>query len=105
MRRTEMVSGNLEITIKIKELPEVETVQNGWQQFHVNCNGTVFTITVRPKLWRKFEEAQAAYPQWVAAIKGKLGQRTSEGFVLDEAGIQVFEKKVKGESVGEGGER
>jgi hypothetical protein len=64
-------------------------------------NGVVFTITVKPKAWKKFEEAQAAYPQWVAAIKGKLGKRTAKGFVLDEVGIQAFEKKAKGESVAE----
>jgi hypothetical protein len=62
----------------------------------------VFTLEVRPKVWKKLEEAQAAYPQWVAAIKGKLGQRTAKGFMLDEAGIQVFEKKPKAESVAEG---
>ena len=96
-----MVSGSLEITIKIRQRPEVETVQNGWQQFNVSCNGTVFTITVKPKVWRKFEEALAAYPEWVAAIRGKLGKGTSQGFVLDEPGIQVFEKKPKGVKEGE----
>lgn len=90
-----MVSGSLELTIKIKEMPEAQTVTNNWKQFKIDCNGVVFTITVKPKAWRKFEEAQAAYPQWVAAIKGKLGQRTAKGFMLDEVGIQVFEKKAK----------
>jgi hypothetical protein len=97
-----MVSWKLKITIKIRQNPEVETVPNGWQQFHVNCNGTVFTTTVRPKVWRKFEEAQASYPEWVAAIRGKLGKRTSQGFVVDEPGIQVFEKKPKGVKAAEG---
>jgi hypothetical protein len=96
-----MVSGNLELTIKNKDMPEAKTVTNGWKQFDIDCDGVVFTITVKPKAWKKFEEAQAAYPQWVAAIKGKLGQRTAKGFILDEVGIQVFEKKPKGESVAE----
>src|SRR3990172_3277662 len=97
-----MISGNLELTIKINTMPEVQTVTNGWKQCDIDCDGVAVTITVRPKVWKKLEEAQAAYPQWVAAIKGKLGQRTAKGFMLDEVGIQAFEKKPKGESVVEG---
>jgi hypothetical protein len=41
------------------------------------------------------EEAQANFPQWVAAIAGKMGPSTESGFVLAEANIQVFEKKPK----------
>jgi hypothetical protein len=96
-----MVSGKMELTIKIKDMPEAQTTANNWKQFDIDCNNVVFTITVKPKTWRKFEEAQVAYSQWVAAIRGKLGQRTAKGFMLDEVGIQVFEKKPKGESVTE----
>jgi hypothetical protein len=39
------------------------------------------------------EDAQANYPQWVAAIAGKMGEATATGFVLPN--IQVFEKKPK----------
>ena len=46
-------------------------------------------------MFKKFEDAQANYPQWVAAIAGKLGNPTENGFVLDEPNIQVFEKKPK----------
>jgi hypothetical protein len=28
-----MVSGNLELTIKIKEMPDAQTVANNWKQF------------------------------------------------------------------------
>jgi hypothetical protein len=41
------------------------------------------------------EDAQANYPQWVAAIAGKMGEATETGFVLLEPNIQVFEKKPK----------
>jgi hypothetical protein len=98
-----MVSGNLELTIKIKEMPDAQTVANNWKQFDIDCDGVVVTLVVRPKVWKKLEEAQAAYPQWVAAIKGKLGQKTAKGFMLDEVGIQAFERKVKSGSVAEGG--
>ncbi|BAZ34076.1 hypothetical protein NIES4074_65900 [Cylindrospermum sp. NIES-4074] len=90
-----MVQGKLEVTIKINELPEAKTVENGWQQFEVDCDGRIISITVKPKVWKKLTDAQANYPQWVAAIAGKLGEATDNGFVLLEANIQTFEKKVK----------
>jgi hypothetical protein len=50
---------------------------------------------VKPKVFKKLEDAQANYPQWVAAIAGKMGEATETGFVLLEPNIQVFEKKPK----------
>ncbi|MFB8792252.1 MAG: hypothetical protein U7123_26240 [Potamolinea sp.] len=90
-----IASGRLELTIKISELPTPRTVENGWQQFEVDCEGTVFTITVKPKNWNKFATAAASCPMWVAAIGGKLGNRTPKGFLLLEPSIQIFEKKPK----------
>ncbi|BAY95666.1 MULTISPECIES: hypothetical protein [unclassified Tolypothrix] len=95
-----MIEGKLEVTIKINELPQTNTVENGWQQFEVDCGGRIISVTVKPKIWKKLTDAQANYPQWVAAIAGKLGQQTENGFVLEEPNIQVFEKKVKTETTG-----
>lgn len=88
-------SGRLELTIKISELPTPRTVENGWQQFDIDCEGMIFTITVKPKNWNKFATAAQSYPMWVAAIAGKLGAKTSDGFVLENPAIQIFEKKPK----------
>ncbi|NEQ78519.1 MAG: hypothetical protein F6K23_39340 [Okeania sp. SIO2C9] len=52
-------------------------------------------MSVKPKTWKKMEQAAANYPQWVAAISGKLGEETDQGFVLQQPGVQVFEKKAK----------
>lgn len=93
-----MITGKLELTIKINELPEAQTVENNWQQFEIDCDGRIITVTVKPKMWKKLTDAASNYPQWVAAISGKLGQQTEHGFVLDEPNIQVFERKPKGES-------
>jgi hypothetical protein len=90
-----MVQGKLEITIKINELPEVQTIKDGWQQFEIDCGDCVITVTVKPKVWKKLTDAQANYPQWVAAIAGKMGEATEKGFVLLEPNIQTFEKKPK----------
>ncbi|PSB06095.1 fertility inhibition FinO-like protein [filamentous cyanobacterium CCP2] len=89
------VSGKLEVTIKINELPEAETVENNWKHFEIDCGTHVVSVTVKPKIWKKLEEAQANFPMWVAAIAGKIGAQTATGFVLDEPNIQVFERKPK----------
>ncbi len=88
-------TGRLEITIKISELPTPRAVQNSWQQFDINCDGIIFTVTVKPKIWNKLSTAAASYPMWVAAISGKMGAKTGKGFILESPGIQVFEKKPK----------
>ena len=91
-----MTPGKLEVTIKINELPtDVQTNKDNCKIFQLDCDGRVVSITVKPKIWKKLEDAEANYPQWVAAIGGKMGESTSNGFVLSEPNIQVFEKKPK----------
>jgi hypothetical protein len=86
----------MEVTIKISQFPtDVQTVTNGWKQFLVDADGREISITVRPKVFAKLEEAQKSFPQWVAAISGKMGEATPKGFALQEPSIQVFEKKAK----------
>lgn len=88
--------GKMEITIKINEMPEdVRSVENGWKEFDLDCDGQLVKIKVRPKLFKKLEDAQANYPMWVAAIAGKMGEVVQGGFVLDQPNIQVFERKPK----------
>ena len=86
------VSGSLELTIKINTLPQVSQA-NGRCHFKVDCDGKVFQISVKPKLWAKLETANSSYEQWVAALSGKLGAATADGFVLEEPNIQVFERQ------------
>jgi hypothetical protein len=88
--------GKLELTIKISEFPaDVKTVENGWKFFEIDCDGRIVSVTVKPKVFKKLEQAQTDYPMWVAAIAGKMGEPTERGFVLNEPAIQVFEKKPK----------
>ena len=90
------ISGKLEITIKINALTDdVKTTQNAWKSFDIDCDGQVVTITVKPKVFKKLEDAQANYPMWVAAITGKMGARTKDGFVLDSPSISTFERRPK----------
>ena len=100
-----MISGKLELTIKINELPQAYTIENGWQHFDIDCGDCprgsglkpnhIVSVTVKPKIWKKLTDAQANYPQWIAAITGKMGETTEKGFVLLEPNIQVFERKPK----------
>ncbi len=75
--------GKLEITIKINEIPKVRNVENGWKEFSLNCDGQLVTVKVKPKVFKKLEDAQANYPMWVAAVGGKLGAQTTNGFIHD----------------------
>jgi hypothetical protein len=91
-----MTTGKLEVTIKINELPtDVQTNKDNWKTFQLDCDGRVVFVTVKPKIWKKLEDAAANYPQWVAGIGGKMGESTSNGFVLSNPNIQVFERKPK----------
>jgi len=92
------IIGKLELTIKINELPAIaSTDKNGWITFYLDCDGRIFTATVKPKVFKKLQDAQTNFPMWVAAIAGKLGAVTENGFILDEPNIQIFEKKPKEE--------
>ncbi len=89
-------SGKLELTIKINEFPDtVRTVENGWKEFDLDCDDQIVTIKVKPKVFKKLEQAQESYPMWVAAIAGKMGEPTRGGFILEQPNIQVFERKPK----------
>ena len=83
------------LEIKFNTLPQVKQV-NGRCHFQVDCDGRVFQVTMKQKQWSKLETANSAYAQWVAALSGKLGAATSDGFV-EEPNIQVFERSAKQE--------
>lgn len=88
--------GKLELTIKINEFPvDVQTVENGWKQFDIDTGGQIVSVTLKPKVFKKIEQAQENYPMWVAAIAGQMGEKTDLGFVLNEPNVQTFEKKPK----------
>ena len=90
------IAARMEITLKINEFPdEVLTVENGWKQFELDCDGRIVTVKVLPKMFRKLEEARDNYPMWVAAISGKMGASTEKGFRLEQPSIQAFERKPK----------
>lgn len=88
------VNGKLELTIKINSLPQVQSA-NGVCHFKVECDGRMVKIGLKQKQWTKLETANATYASWIAAISGKMGAVTSNGFVLEDSNVQVFERKSK----------
>jgi hypothetical protein len=89
------ILGKLEATIKISEVPASEIVENGWHHFTIDCEGKQVSVTVKPKVWKKLTTADEQYTDWVAAVSGRIGELTVEGFVLESPSIQAFERKPK----------
>jgi hypothetical protein len=88
------IPGKIELVIKINEFPNnVAIVTNGWKEFKIENGGRFFSITVRPAIFKKLEEARDKYPLWVAAIGGQLGPLNGDTFTLLQPVINVFERK------------
>jgi hypothetical protein len=94
-------TGKLDLTIKINELPQAKSIENGWKYFELDCDGRIVSVSVKPKVWKKLTEAQANFPMWVAAVSGQMGKATPTGFVLEQPNIQTFERKAKAEAAPE----
>jgi hypothetical protein len=43
-------TGKLELTIKINELPQGKTIENGWQYFELDYDGRIVSGSVKPKI-------------------------------------------------------
>jgi len=91
-----LISGNLELTIKIDQVPtNVITHQNGWKSFRIKCGERIVNVSVRPKVFKRLEEGTEKYGHWTAEISGKMGESTNAGFILEDPIVQVFQKKAK----------
>ena len=89
------IPGKLEVTIKINQLPEAKPASAQTMLFAVQADDKTVVVEVKNKIWNNLKAASENYPQWVAAITGKMGQGVSGGFRLDGPAVQVFEKKPK----------
>ncbi len=86
-----------EVTLKFSEMPIARAIGNGRVAIKLQdeASGLVFTASLKSKTWKKSAQKMEEYASWVGALSGKLGERTEGGFVLVDAGVQVFEKKPK----------
>ena len=95
------IPGKLEVTIKINQLPEAKPASAQTVLFAVQADGKTVVVEVKNKVWNTLKAANEKYPQWVAAITGKMGQGVqgvSGGFRLEGPAVQVFEKKPKADA-------
>ena len=50
--------GKLELTIKINEFPaDVQTGENGFKQFDIDTGEQIVTVSLKPKVFKKLEQA------------------------------------------------
>jgi len=89
------VPGNMEVILKISELPEAIVVQNYWRAFVVEGDNYQARVMLKPRFWNKIEKASKDYPSWIAVITGKISKLKDNCFEMPQASAQVFEKKVK----------
>jgi len=84
-------SGKLELTIKINQIPDnVKTIRDGGKEFEVDTGAYIITLTLTPKGFKKLEQAQENYLQWVAVIVGHVTESTDRGFCLKDCSVTLF---------------
>lgn len=88
------VPAKIDVTIKFSQLPKARFGAAS-VAFAVESDGRTILIEVGKKAWRKLETAVAEWPEWVCTVQGKMGPEIEGGFMLRDAGLQVFEKKPK----------
>ena len=89
------VPGKLDVTLKINLLPQAKPATAQTVVFAVNAEGQTVVVELKNKMWNHLKTAAETYPQWVAAITGKMGAAVAGGFRLMNPAVQVFEKKPK----------
>lgn len=90
-----LVSSHLDLVVKITVLPQQpRTTTNGWQEFHLEFDGHLIRVTVRPKVWKKLQQISERGIYWIAIIRGKKGMKIGHnGFELLEPLVQLFERQ------------
>ncbi len=91
-----MIDGNLDLSIRMKQLPELNTEGKKQVNIEVKTSLGVIICTVKSKAFRKIEQTIKGFTHdYVVMISGK--EITKDGTIirLEGCGLQVFEKKPK----------
>lgn len=76
----------LELTLKINEFPkDVQTKENGVKQFDIDTGGQIVSVSLKPKVFKKLEQARENYPMWASAIALADGGEDSFGLCTQGA--------------------
>ena len=93
------MTGRLELTVKFTELPKPLPVKAG-MKIGIQTDTALVVATLPPKVWKKLEQAASDWPSWIASLTGKLGAQAGSDagavVMLEQAAVQVFERKAKG---------
>ncbi|NCU20326.1 Fertility inhibition FinO-like protein [Candidatus Falkowbacteria bacterium] len=93
-----IVPGRLELTVKFTQLPKPVELKSG-MKIGIQAEKNLVITTLPPKTWKKLIKAASDWPEWVAAMTGKLGAQVTTdmgtAILLEEPNLQVFEKKPK----------
>jgi hypothetical protein len=85
-----------QVTCKLNLVPKHRELPDKRVEFFLADSDRVFTVKMKPKMFKKLTEH--GYSEWVASITGDLGPATETGFELENASLQIFEKKAKAET-------
>lgn len=85
-----------QVMCKLNQVPKHRELPDKRIEFFLADGDRVFTVKMKPKMFKKLTEH--GYAEWVASITGDLGPATETGFELENASLQVFEKKAKAET-------
>lgn len=89
------IIGKIDVALKISQMPNEIKDSGSDKEFLLNADGIEISVKLHNKLFQRLQQTSEKYPSWVALIEGKMGNPTDKGFILDDAKIQVFEKKPK----------
>jgi hypothetical protein len=85
-----------QVTCKLNQVPKHRDLPDKRVEFFLADGDRVFTVKMKPKMFKKLTDH--GFTEWVASITGDLGPATETGFELENASLQVFEKKAKAET-------
>lgn len=86
----------LELTFKLSSMPKSTLIGNH-KVFCLDVGSSIVTVAVKPKVFKRIEEAAEQWHNWIAVITGVIGDKTVKGFILERVGVSCFEKKLKNE--------
>lgn len=84
---------SIEVTLKLDVVPIWKPLADRQAGFHLEAGGFLWDVIIPETSLRSALEAMnSGKGRWVAVVRGCLGERTPQGFALDNAAISVFVK-------------
>ena len=85
-----------QVMCKLNQVPKHRELPDKRFEFILADGDRIFTVKIKPKMFKKLTDH--GFTEWVASITGDLGPATETGFELENASLQIFQKKAKAEA-------